>query len=167
MRVAKMKKLFLASCFLFLTVFAGFISLQPSLKPVLADEISFGDLTIIDPWIKAAHSGKPVTAGYLTIRNNGSADDYLLGASAEFSHKTEIHEMKMSGEVMQMRPLPDGMVIPAGEIVMLKPGGYHVMFMGLSQPIHENDNVEIELNFKNAGSVSVMFEAKNKHSHSH
>ena len=145
-----MKNKSLASCFLFLFVFSGFISVQTLQKPVLADEINLGDLTIIDPWIKATDSGKPVTGGYLTIRNSGFADDFLLGASAEFSSKTEIHEMTMSGEVMQMRPLPDGVVIPAGGIVMLKPGGYHVMFMGLNRPIHENDNVEVELNFKKA-----------------
>ena len=161
-----MNRLFLKSVFLMALLGLG-LSISPaSLNPVSADETRLGDLTIIEPWLKATQSGKPVTGGYLTIRNDGKNDDFLLGASAAFSGKTEIHEMKITNDIMQMRPLPEGLSIPAGKTVMLKPGGYHVMFMGLNHPLSEDEDFEVLLDFKHAGSIRVMFEAKHHHGHS-
>ena len=161
-----MNRLFLKSVFFMALLGLGLSISHTPLNPVSADETRLGDLTIIEPWLKATQSGKPVTGGYLTIRNDGENDDYLLGASAAFSGKTEIHEMKITNDIMQMRPLPEGLSIPAGKTVMLKPGGYHVMFMGLNQPLSEDEDFEVLLDFKHAGSIHVMFEAKHDYGHS-
>ncbi|NBR40766.1 MAG: copper chaperone PCu(A)C, partial [Alphaproteobacteria bacterium] len=66
-----------------------------------------------------------------------------------------------------MRPLSEGLFIPAGETVMLKPGGYHVMFMGLNQPLSQEGEFEVVLNFKHAGSIRVMFDAKRNQGQTH
>jgi periplasmic copper chaperone A len=63
--------------------------------------------------------------------------------------------MAMEGDVMKMRPMSDGIVIPAGETVSLEPGGLHVMFMGLSSPFIEGETVTVTLTFEKAGSVDV------------
>lgn len=162
-----MNRLFLISVFLLALISVGTPVFHASLKSASADDMRLGDLIISDPWLKATQSGKPVTGGYLTIRNDGMIDDYLLEASAAFSGKTEIHEMKITNDIMQMRPLSEGLFIPAGETVMLKPGGYHVMFMGLNQPLSEEGEFEVVLNFKHAGSIRVMFDAKRNQGQTH
>ena len=64
----------------------------------------------------------PVTSGYLKIENDGNTADVLIDVSADFAMKSEIHEMKTEGDVMKMRPLESGLVIPADGEVYLKPG---------------------------------------------
>ena len=99
----------------------------------LADGIKFKQLEIDDAWIKETPPNHPMTGGYFKIENDGNTADVLIGISANFAMKSEIHEMKMEGDVMKMRPLENGLVIPADGEVYLKPGGYHLMFMKLNQ----------------------------------
>jgi copper(I)-binding protein len=121
-----------------------------------------GDLVITNVRAGATVPKAPVAGGYMVIRNNGSEPDFLIGGTASFSGDVQIHEMKMQGDVMKMRELADGLEIPAGGEVMLKPGGYHVMFMKLSEPLNEGDSRKATLRFKNAGSVEVEFNIKSR-----
>jgi copper(I)-binding protein len=57
----------------------------------------------------------------------------------------EIHEMKMEGDLMRMRALEAGLPLPAGQAVQLRPGGYHIMLMGLKQPLNAGDTVPVTL----------------------
>ncbi|WP_075214038.1 copper chaperone PCu(A)C [Mongoliimonas terrestris] len=113
------------------------------------------DLSLEQPWICATPDGAKVAGGFVVIRNAGSEPDRLVGGSAPFSKSVEIHEMAMEGDVMKMRALPDGLDIPAGDAVVLKPGSYHVMFMGLTQPLAEGETVAGTLMFEKAGTVDV------------
>jgi periplasmic copper chaperone A len=63
--------------------------------------------------------------------------------------------MTMEGDVMKMRELPSGLEIPAGGTVELKPGGFHLMFMGVKTPFKEGDTLKVELKFEKAGQVDV------------
>jgi copper(I)-binding protein len=101
-----------------------------------------------------------VGAGYLTIRNSGSAPDRLVSATAEIAEKTEIHEMSMTGGMMKMRAVPDGVAVPAGGSVALAPKGYHLMFFGLSKPLKEGDTFAGTLTFEKAGPVPVTFDVR-------
>ena len=85
---------------------------------------------------------------------NGGANDKLLSVSAEVSNSVEIHEMKMEGDVMKMRQV-DGIDLPASKTVELKPGGYHVMFIGLKAPLKVGDKFPVKLKFEKAGVVTV------------
>jgi copper(I)-binding protein len=67
----------------------------------------------------------------------------------------QIHEMTMADGVMKMRELPDGLRIPSGHAVMLEPGGYHVMFMDLKEPLVQGAKVDVTLRFAKAGEVPV------------
>jgi copper(I)-binding protein len=89
----------------------------------LADGIKFKQLEIEYAWIKETPPNHPVTSGYLKIENDGNTADVLIDVSADFAMKSEIHEMKTEGDVMKMRPLESGLVIPADGEVYLKPGG--------------------------------------------
>ena len=119
-----------------------------------AGPVILGDLTLDGGFSRATPPGAPVAGGFLTIANGG-AEDRLVAASADFAGRTEIHEMAMEGEVMRMRELPEGLPIPAGGTVELKPGGYHLMFMELKQPLVEGETVNVTLSFEKAGEVSL------------
>lgn len=120
------------------------------------------DLVITNVRAGATPPKAPVAGGYMTIRNNGSEPDFLIGGQAGFSGDVQVHEMKMDGDVMKMRELADGLEIPAGGEVILKPGGYHVMFMKLSEPLAEGDKRKATLTFRSAGSVEVEFDVKSR-----
>jgi Uncharacterized protein conserved in bacteria len=102
-----------------------------------------------------AFPNAPAGGGFMTITNTGAEDDRLLSAASDAAAKVELHEMAMEGDVMKMRPMADGIVIPAGETVTLEPGGLHVMFMGLSAPFIEGETVTVTLTFEKAGAVEV------------
>lgn len=121
-----------------------------------------GDLVITNVRAGATVPKAPVAGGYMVIRNNGSEPDFLIGGTASFAGDVQIHEMKMQGDVMKMRELADGLEIPAGGEVALKPGGYHVMFMKLSEPLSEGDSRKAALRFKKSGSVEVEFNIKSR-----
>ncbi|MDF3854118.1 DUF1775 domain-containing protein [Paracoccus pantotrophus] len=116
--------------------------------------VVLGDLALSGGFSRATPPGAPVAGGFLTIANGGD-EDRLVAAHADFAGRTEIHEMAMEGEVMRMRELPDGLAIPAGATVELKPGGYHLMFMELKQPLVEGEMVNVTLSFEKAGEVSL------------
>ncbi|MDJ0637440.1 MAG: copper chaperone PCu(A)C [Paracoccaceae bacterium] len=116
-----------------------------------------GDLVLKGLFARATLPNQPVAGAFLTIANMGREDDVLVGLSTPVAAKGEVHEMAMEGDTMKMRQLADGLVIPAGETVELKPGGYHLMFMKLNEPLVEGETVEATLEFQNAGTVTVPF----------
>lgn len=129
--------------------------------PLFAQEFKAGDLVIDHPWSRATPAGAKVAAGYLVVKNTGSTPDRLLSASAEIAGKTEIHEMAVDDKgVMTMRPLADGIDIPAGGEVELKPGGFHVMFMAITRGATEGEKLKGTLTFEKAGTVEVEFDVQ-------
>lgn len=115
-----------------------------------------GPINISMPFTRATLPNAPVGGGFLTIENTGTEADRLVSASSPVAAETQIHEMAMEGDVMKMRQLPDGLDIPAGETVVLAPGGFHLMFMGLKQPLVEGETVVVTLTFEKAGSVELL-----------
>jgi uncharacterized protein YcnI len=99
-----------------------------------------GDIVIETPWTRATPKGAQVAGGYMKIINNGKEADRLVGGSLDQTRRFEIHQMTMVGDVMQMRPLPDGLIIKPGETVELKPGGYHIMGPGVAGAIRKRAN---------------------------
>ncbi len=122
-----------------------------------AEQIKVGDLTLDNPAIRATVPGAKVAGGFMIIKNNGTTPERLLAGSASFAGKVEIHEMKVVDEIMKMRKLQDGLEIPAGGSVHLKPGSYHVMFMKLGEQMKAGEMRKAKLVFKNAGEVEVPF----------
>ena len=95
-----------------------------------------------DPWVRGTVASQKVTGAFMTLTAEKSRK--LVAASSSAAGLVEIHEMKMDGGVMRMRPLT-GLELPAGQPVELKPGGYHVMLMDLKQPLAAGQMVSIEL----------------------
>ncbi len=123
----------------------------------LAHEYVLGEIEIIHPVIRATPPAAKVAGGYMLLMNNGEAADRLVGGSADFAGRVEIHEMKMDGDVMKMRELDGGLEIPGGGEVTLEPGGYHLMFMELKQPMVAGDKHDVRLVFEKAGEIAVQF----------
>lgn len=132
---------------------------------VFSQETKLGDLIIQHTSIRPTPPKAPVSGGYMTIKNTGSASDWLIGGSVSFAKKVEVHEMKMDGDIMKMRRLADGLEIPAGGEVTLKPGGLHIMFMKLSERMKVGDKHMVKLMFKNAGEVEIEFAVKKPMAH--
>lgn len=122
-----------------------------------SDTYKIGDLVVASPWTRATPGGAKIGGGYLKITNNGAAADRLLGATSGIADHVEIHEMSMTDGVMKMRPLTDGLEIKPGESVELKPGGFHMMFMDLKQPLKQGDTLKATLKFEKAGTLDVNF----------
>ena len=114
-----------------------------------------GSLEIQKLQIRATAPGMKATGGYLTITNHGKADDALISASADFAGRVELHEMLMDGDVMKMRERKAGIAVPAGSTVMLKPGGLHLMLMGLSETMMPGEMRDVTLTFRSGHSVTL------------
>jgi copper(I)-binding protein len=104
-------------------------------------------------WARPTVNGQSGGGGFLKI-TGGSANDRLLSASAGVAKMVELHTMEMDGNVMRMRAI-DAIAIPAGATVELKPGGNHVMFMGLTQTLKAGERFPLTLRFEKAGEVKV------------
>jgi copper(I)-binding protein len=122
-----------------------------------AHDYTLGSLKINHPWSRATPKGASVAGGYMKITNNGTTPDRLTGGSTEAAQKFEIHEMSMDGGVMKMRELPNGIEIPPGATVELKPGSFHVMMTGVTRPFVKGERVKASLSFEKAGKVDVEF----------
>lgn len=131
--------------------------------------VTAGALEISGGFSRATLPNAPVGGGFMTITNTGAEDDRLIGASSSVAGHLEVHEMAMEGDVMKMRELADGLPIPAGETVELKPGGFHIMFMELQEPLVEGETVTVKLTFERAGEVEVplMIGKMNAKGHDH
>jgi periplasmic copper chaperone A len=120
--------------------------------------VELGELTLSEAFAKATLPNAPVAGGFLTIVNGGTGDDRLIAAESAISPVMQIHEMVMEGDVMQMRELADGLLLPAGQTVKLEPGGYHIMFMDLTGPLIEGEKLPVTLSFEKAGKVEIVLE---------
>ena len=136
---------------------------------VFAHDYKLGTLEIKHTYTRATAAGAKVGGGFMTINNSGTQPDKLVSVSGvSFAGKVEVHETKMINNVMEMRELKQGLVIPAKGKVELKPGSYHVMFMDLKEPLVKGKKYKAKLNFEKAGSIEVEFdvmEAKEQHKH--
>ena len=131
--------------------------LRWSSSSAAAHEYKAGSIEIKHPWARATPKGSEVAGGYMKLINTGKEPDRLIGGSVPIAGKFEIHEMSMDGGVMKMRPLPKGIEIKPGQTVELKPGSYHLMFVGLKEPFEKGKRVKGTLQFEKAGTVEVEY----------
>jgi copper(I)-binding protein len=140
-----------------LSIAVALILALPAAAAAIAAGATKGDITVTTAWTKATPGAATVGGGYATITNNGKETDFLVGGSFPGAASVQVHEMKMEGNIMKMRRLENGLEIPAGATVELKPGSNHLMIMGLKKPIVQGADVKGTLSFKNAGDVDVEF----------
>jgi copper(I)-binding protein len=111
-------------------------------------------LKIEDAFARPAPSGGNGGA-FLTVVNAGPAADRLVAARSPVAPTIEFHETIDDNGIMKMRAAPGGFDVPANGRLELKPGGRHVMFIGLTAPLVEGEEVELTLVFEKAGQITV------------
>src|SRR6476661_709821 len=117
------------------------VVLGQTVPPAEAADYDVGAIHIADTWARATPKGASAAAGYMTVTNNGAAPDRLSCVSSDASAKCQIHSMTMENGVMKMRPVEGGLDVKAGESVMLKPAGVHLMFLDLKHPLEQGKTV--------------------------
>lgn len=138
---------------------AAFAATLPMISTAMAAEYTAGTITVAEPWTRAMPPGAKVGGGFMVITNSGDTADTLIDIKSQRADHGEVHEMSMDDGVMKMRELADGLEIPAGGSVELKPGGYHVMFMGVTDGFAEGEKIPAVLVFEKAGEVEIEFPA--------
>ncbi len=143
----------------------------PTASPESAPAVTLGDLTISEPWVRAAsasattnsmssdsHSSMSMsatTAGYMTIRNSSAEPDFLIAAAVtDLAEAVELHTSTTENGVMKMRQV-ERIEIPAQGGVELKPGGFHIMLIGLKRDLKPDETVRLTLTFERSGTVEV------------
>ena len=113
---------------------------------------------IKDAWARATVQGQKATGAFMKLTSKTGSR--LVSVSSPVAGVTEVHEMKMEGDVMKMRAVEGGLELPAGKAVELKPGGYHVMLMDLKLPLKKDTTIPLTLVFKDARGVESKSEIK-------
>jgi len=125
-----------------------------------ATETAASVIAVTEPWSRETAEGQNAGGAFMTIANTGTAADRLTGGSTPVAGRVEIHTMSMDGGVMRMRQLEDGLEVPSGDEVTLKPGSFHVMLMDLKQPLKAGETVPLTLTFAGAGTVETQLVVK-------
>lgn len=125
-----------------------------------APAVSQTGIEIYKPVAMAGKTGE-VTGGFMSIKNAGTETDRLLSAACGAAMMTQVHETTMDGGVMKMREVAT-IEIPAGQIVELKHGGYHIMLMDLKQDVKAGETTVCALKFENAGEVTVELQVMSR-----
>ena len=110
---------------------------------------------VSDAWVRTPVPGQKATGAFMKITAKEGAK--LVAISSPVAGVTEVHEMKLEGDIMKMRHVPV-LDIPAGQAVELKPGGYHVMLMDLKAPLAKGGTVPLTLVFKDARGAESKVE---------
>jgi len=118
------------------------------LAAMLLASAAHAQVTVDKPWVRTTVAQQTVTGAFMTITSMQGGR--LVSASSPIAASVEVHEMKMVGDVMKMRPV-DALPLPAGKPVELKAGAYHMMLMGLKAPVKFGDVVPITLVIEDAG----------------
>ena len=136
-----------------IVILGTFLTEIPS---AFAEKNTFKTLVIQNVWIKDNPFNHPMTAGYLTIHNTSNSDTKLIAVSSSIAKRIEIHQISVENDIMKMRPLKDGLIIPANAITYLKPGDFHLMFLGLKKQMIPMETHLINLTFKDLGTIAVQ-----------
>ena len=126
-------------------------------RPAISGDITVGSLIVENPWARATPRGAKVGAGYLSIFNIGKVDDRLISATTDISKRVEIHSVSITNGIMKMRKLADGIEIKSKNLVDFKPGGYHLMFIDLNEPLKKEQSFNVTLKFEKTGEIDVLF----------
>ena len=114
------------------------------------------NVDVKNAWVRTSVQGQKATGAFMQL--TAKAGTTLVAVASPVAGVAEVHEMKMDGDVMRMRALPDGLALPAGKTVALTPGGYHVMLMDLKAALPKDSTIPLTLTFKDAKGVETRQE---------
>ncbi len=135
-------------------IFGLFISLLLTLSVGAVFAQSMTEMEITNGWIRATPPNAKMGAAYLTLMNHQDQADELIGASSPLAEAVEIHNVKEENGMLKMYPV-DSLEVPAKGMVMLKPGGYHIMLINLKQAPKLGESYTMTLQFQQAPDLIV------------
>ena len=112
-----------------------------------------GAVQVADALCRPTPVGRQTTGCYLTL--TAGANDRLMSVTSPIAGRAQVHESRMESNMMMMHQLEDGLALPAGQPVELKPGGNHIMLLGVAEPLRTGETVAMSLTFDSAASVEV------------
>jgi len=115
------------------------------------------EVRVDEPWVRATVAGQQASGAFMTLTS--SKDARLVAVETPVAGVSEIHEMALEDNVMRMRPI-DGLALPAGTPVELRPGGYHLMLLELKGPLNTGENVGLTLTVEDAGGRRERIEVQ-------
>jgi periplasmic copper chaperone A len=118
---------------------------------------AFADVTVTQPWVRGTVAPQKTTGAFMKL--NSTSDAKLVSATSPSAKQVEIHEMVVVNNVMRMRPVAE-IALPAGKEVALKPGGYHIMLMGIEHQLKQGDIVPITLTVREGDGKSRTVEVQ-------
>lgn len=124
---------------------------------VSAPAFAQAQVTVDQPWVRATVAQQKSTGAFFQLRS--ASDSRLVEVRSPAAGLVQIHQMAMVGDVMKMSEVP-GIDLPAGKVVELKPGGFHVMMMDLKAPIKAGDTVPLTLVFEGKDKKRETIEVK-------
>lgn len=137
--------------------FLGLLAALLLSTPVLAHSVAKGSIEIIHPNIPQPATGAMAAAGYMGISNRGDHPDRLIGVETPAAQSAMLHQSTVDANGVASMAHVDALEIPAEDTVVLEPGGYHIMLMGLTQPLVEGQMVPGVLIFEQAGRIEMEF----------
>ena len=126
----------------------------------LVSTASAAGVHVEDGWARSTVEGMKMGGAFMKIHNDEAKQDFLVGGSSPVAERIEVHTHVNDNGVMRMREVKGGIPLEAKGVTELKPGSYHVMFMGLKKPLKEGEKVPVTLKFKNAKPQTVQLEVK-------
>ena len=125
---------------------------------VLTGGVQAQAVEVKNAWVRATVQGQKATGAFMQI--TAPAASTLISISTPVAGVAEVHEMKMDGDVMRMRPLTKGLELPAGKAVQLQPGGYHLMLMELKLPLQKDTTIPLTLTLRDSKGVQSTQELR-------
>ena len=132
----------------------------------LATGAIYAKIIVTDATVRLLPPGVPNTAAYFSIQHSSDTTQILIGASADFATKAEIHNHIMVNDMMRMEQQSEVIINP-GQSVQFAPGGLHIMLFGLKQPLIEGQSVAISLQTKDGESIIISAKVARPSVHKH
>jgi periplasmic copper chaperone A len=138
------------------------VSIAALVALILAGCAAAPTVAVSDVWVRSSDNSVVggMTGAFMQIHNTGEREVALVGAESTVAGKVEIHETVIIDGAMRMQQISAGLVIPAGTVAVLEPGGNHVMLMMLGQQVRAGDEIEITLKFSDGSEQTVRAVAK-------
>lgn len=118
---------------------------------------ALAQVAVTDPWVRGTVAAQTSTGAFMKLK--AASDVALVGVASPAAGIVELHEMKMEGGVMRMAAVKK-LDLPAGQVVELKPGGYHVMLMNLKSQAREGDKVPVTLTFQDKSGARFTMDVQ-------